>query len=74
LKIAPIVAVEPTGEEAPETAVVGAAPAVEPVQVAVAEPPAALPHTASSMPLLALIGLLLLGAGLSLALFDKRTA
>ena len=74
LKIAPIVAVQPTGEEAPETAVVGAAPAVEPVQVAVAEPPAALPHTASSMPLLALIGLLLLGAGLSLALFDKRTA
>jgi len=50
LKTAPVEAIAPTGEP------------VELAQV-VAPPPAALPNTASSLPLIGLLGLLALGAG-----------
>jgi hypothetical protein len=71
LKTAPIIAVEPTGE------VVEVAKVVEPppVEVAAAQTPApeTLPQTASTLPLVALIGLLSLGAGLILWGLMRRT-
>jgi len=86
LKTAPIVAVAPTGEPVelsqvveppPAEAAPVAAPAPEPVVVAAAEPVAApaaeLPKTASSLPLIGLIGLLTLCAGFALSVFSKRS-
>jgi hypothetical protein len=83
LKTAPIVAVAPTGEPVelsqvveppPAEAAPVAAPAPEPVVVATAEPAAAkLPKTASSLPLIGLIGLLTLCAGFALSVFSKRS-
>jgi hypothetical protein len=70
LKTAPVIAVKPTGEEV-EVAEVVEPPPAEPVQVAAAE---ALPQTASPLPLVGLIGLLSLGAGLTLWGFSKRAA
>jgi LPXTG-motif cell wall-anchored protein len=82
LRTAPIVAVDPKGEpvelaqvvEPPPAPTVEAAaapaPAAAPVVVAAAE----LPKTASSLPLIALIGLLTLSAGIVVSLFSKRTA
>src|ERR1043166_2774428 len=58
LKEAPVMAVKPTGEVAPVAEVVTAPP----VQTAAAS----LPKTASEMPLLALMGFLCLGVGVSL--------
>lgn len=73
LKQTPIEAVKPTGEVVPITEVVEPPPArtepVEPVKPAAA----ALPHTASSMPLLGVFGLLALAIGASLSLILKRT-
>ena len=72
LKTAPVIAVKPTGEEVAVTEVVEAPP----VEVAAAETPAALPatlpQTASHLPLVALIGLLSLGASLGLLFLSKR--
>jgi len=47
-----------------------------PPEVAAAKPveAASLPHTASTLPLVALIGVLSLGAGLTLWGLSKRTA
>lgn len=59
LKTAPVEAVKPTGE------VVELAQVVEP-------PPVALPQTASSLPLIGLMGLLSLGMGLALWGVSKR--
>jgi hypothetical protein len=89
LKTAPIVAVDPKGEpvelaqvvEAPPVAAVepvaAPAPAAEPVVVAAAEPVAApaaeLPKTASSLPLIALLGLLTLCASVALSFFSQRS-
>jgi len=70
LKEAPIEAVKPTGEVIPIAEVVEAPP----VQTAAAEPEKTLPKTASLLPLLGLIGLLSLGAGLALSGFPKRAA
>ena len=72
LKEAPVEAVTPAGEEVPMAQVVEAPP----VQTAsaVATDPAPMPETASNVPLLALIGLLSLGAGLGVWAFSKRTA
>jgi hypothetical protein len=72
LRTAPIEAVAPTGEpielanvvEAPPVAAVPA----EPVRMAAAAP---LPKTASWLPLIALIGLLTIGAGFALSAFSK---
>jgi hypothetical protein len=66
LKKAPIMAVTPKGEE------VEIAQVVEPPPVQIAS--AHLPQTASILPLLALIGLLSLGAGLVISVLPKRTA
>ena len=77
LQQSPVVAVRPTGEEvelaqvvqsAPPTAVVEA-PAV--AQVEVAE--TTLPGTASSLPLIALFGLLALGGALTVRSMNRRT-
>jgi len=81
LKTAPIEAVAPSGEpielaqvvEAPPVAAAEPAPvaAAPPVTVAAADP---LPETASPLPLIALIGLLTIGAGFALSAFSKRAA
>ena len=66
-------AIKPTGEEVELAQVVTPPPAVElqadttPAQVA-----AVLPQTASWLPLIALFGLLALGAAWSLGLLQKR--
>ncbi len=69
LKTVPVAAVKPTGEEVPVAEVVQAPPAE--TKLAAAEP---LPHTASTLPLVGLIGLLSLGAGLALSVITKRLA
>jgi hypothetical protein len=79
LKTAQIVAVTPKGEEVevaqvvepPPVEVVTAKPAVE---VAAAKPQERLPQTASPLPLVGLIGLLSLGAGVALTVIPKRGA
>ncbi len=70
LKTAPVIAVKPTGEEVAVTEVVEAPP----VEVAAAETPApaTLPQTASHLPLVALIGLLSLGAWFGVSALSKR--
>lgn len=67
LKQAPVEAVKPTGE------VVAVTEVVEPPPVKMADA-SRLPQTASLMPLVALIGLLSLAAGVALSLLLKRTA
>jgi hypothetical protein len=74
LKQAPIKAIQPTGEAVEVAKVVTPPPAaeltpdVEPTQMA-----AALPHTASLLPLIAMLGLLALGLGLAFRMVQKRT-
>jgi hypothetical protein len=77
LKQATIEAVKPTGEVVPVTEVVVPPPEQKtgPVNaVTASDSTKSLPHTASSMPLLGLIGLLSLVAGVALSLTLKRTA
>ena len=85
LKSIKLEAIQPTGEEVPVTAVVQAPPqqaaAAAPVAAAPVSAPAettevaqALPHTASSLPLAGLIGLLSLCAGFALVIFTKFVA
>jgi hypothetical protein len=76
LRLAPLEAVKPTGEVVPITEVVELPPArTEPVNTVNASDSAkSLPHTASPMPLLGLIGLLSLAVGVGLSLILKRTA
>ncbi|MGA8152155.1 MAG: hypothetical protein WB952_14470 [Terriglobales bacterium] len=70
LKTAPVEAVAPTGEPVELAQVVEPPPAAEVApQPMVAE---ALPKTASSLPLIGLIGLLSLGVGLALSVASKR--
>jgi hypothetical protein len=67
LRHAPVSAVQPTGED------VEMAEVVQPAdQTASATMPSRLPQTASNLPLVALFGLLSLGAGLGFSLFGKR--
>lgn len=76
LKQAPVTAVKPTGEEI-EVAVVVGRPPVQTTQIAAIQAPTStkrFPHTASQLPLLALIGLLSLGAGLALSAIPKSAA
>jgi hypothetical protein len=80
---APIVAITPAGEEVAVATVVEA-PAPEPVEAPVAAPVAVeaaapitdlpLPHTASTTPLIALGGLLAIGAAFTLIAITKRSA
>ncbi len=73
MKTAPLMAVKPTGEDVVLAEVVTPPPAeVAPVQVAAAPTPAELPHTASPLGLIALLGLLALGGALSLRLLQKQ--
>ena len=65
LKAAPLKAVTPKGEEVAVAQVI-------PPKTEVAE--ATLPKTASSLPLLGMLGLLALGAGFALSLISKRDA
>jgi hypothetical protein len=69
LKTAPVEAVDPKGEPVELAKVVEPPPAAEPVVMAAAEP---LPKTASQLPLIGLIGLLTLGAGIAVSAFSKR--
>jgi hypothetical protein len=69
LKTAPVEAVDPKGEPVELAKVVEPPPAAEPVVMAAAEP---LPKTASRLPLIGLIGLLTLGAGIAVSAFSKR--
>ena len=68
LNTAPVEAVAPTGDPVELSQV------VEPPPAAAATQPAAdpLPQTASSLPMIALIGLIMIGAGLALSAFSKR--
>jgi hypothetical protein len=69
MKQAPVMAVQPTGEEVELTKVVTPPPAQEPVvEVAAAK----LPKAASSLPLIALLGMLALAGALTLRLVQKR--
>jgi hypothetical protein len=70
---APIVAVTPAGTEVPLAAVVEG-PAQEEAPAVVDTTPLPLPHTASSVPLVGLIGLLAICAAFSLVAFAKRTS
>jgi hypothetical protein len=72
MKKAPIVVEKPTGEEVQTAEAFGQAPALPPPQVASAKVPKELPKTASPLALLALIGFLSLGAGLSVRAVAKR--
>ena len=69
LKQAPVMAVQPTGEEVQLAEVVTPPPAET---VAVAAPPEELPATAGTMPLISLFGLMALGAALAVRGFAKR--
>jgi len=64
---APVMAVQPTGQEVEIAQVV-----TPPPTVAVAQAAPALPATGSSMPRVALFGLLALAGGLSMSLIQKR--
>jgi hypothetical protein len=65
LRTAPVEAVDPKGEP------VELAQVVQPPPVAAMQP-AALPETASSLPLIGLIGMLAIGAAFALRAFSKR--
>jgi hypothetical protein len=66
LRQAPIMAIQPTGEQVELAQVVTAPPAGELVASA------ALPHTASNLPLIALLGLMALGAAFTMGAFARR--
>jgi LPXTG-motif cell wall-anchored protein len=70
LEKAPVMAIQPTGEEVTIAQVVTPPPAVE--LLAQAEPAPALPATGSSMPLVALFGMLALAGGLTMSWIQKR--
>lgn len=70
LKQAPVTAVQPSGDDMEVAEAVGPAP----VQTASAAKPGMLPQTATQLPLVALLGMLSLGAGLALWGFGKRIA
>ena len=71
LKQAPILAVQPTGEDLQLTEVVTAPPA-EALVASNDAPPTELPKTASPMPLIGLLGLLALGAAFTLRFARTR--
>jgi hypothetical protein len=74
LKHAPLTAVKPTGEEVEIAQVITPPPAQQKETADATERMEQLPQTASQLPLLGLIGLLSLGAGLALMGVLKRTA
>jgi hypothetical protein len=74
LKAAPVEAVAPTGEPVELAQVVEAPPVAAAEPQAETTPAAAdpLPKTASPLPLIALIGMLAIGAGFAISVFSKR--
>jgi len=70
LKKAPVMAVQPTGEEVEIAQVITPVPAAE--LVAQNDPAPALPATGSSLPLVALFGILALAGSLALSFIQKR--
>lgn len=74
LKTAPVEAVAPTGDPIELAQVVEPPPVAAPVAAAAPQPATAdpLPQTASLLPLIALAGLLTVGAGFALSAFSKR--
>jgi hypothetical protein len=72
LKQAPIMAIKPTGEEVELAEVITPPPAQEVVAENTELAAATLPKTASSLPLIALFGLLALGGVWTLRLVQKR--
>jgi hypothetical protein len=74
LRVAPVMAVQPTGEAVPLTAAVTPPPAIElapdpaPAEVAMA----VLPATSSMLPLIAMFGLLALAGAWVLGRMQKR--
>jgi LPXTG-motif cell wall-anchored protein len=72
LEKAPVKAIQPTGEEVEIAQVVTPPPATTEVAQAEPAPAAALPATGSSMPLVALFGMLALAGGLTLSVVQKR--
>jgi hypothetical protein len=68
LEKAPVMAIQPSGQE------IEIAQVVTPPPVVLAQnEPASLPATASSLPLMALFGMLALAGALSLGLIQKRS-
>jgi len=74
LKSAPIRAFQPTGEEVELAQVVTPPPAMTEVAAAPAATTETLPSTASTLPLTALAGLLIMGAALALGVASKRVS
>jgi hypothetical protein len=72
LNTAPVEAIDPKGEPMEFGKVVESPPAAKAKPVTIAA--ARLPKTASPLPLIALLGMLVLNAGLILAAFSKRAA
>jgi hypothetical protein len=73
LKRAPVMAVQPSGEQVQMAAVVTPPPAEMPAAATTQAPVAdVLPATASTMPLIGLMGLMALGAALSLRMIERR--
>jgi hypothetical protein len=68
MRQAPVMAIQPTGEEVELAQVVTPPPAQEPTQMAANE----LPKTASPLPLIALLGFLALGGAWTLRLVQRR--
>jgi hypothetical protein len=74
LKTVPLAAVQPTGEEVPVTAVVQPPPAAAPSAPQTTLVAETLPKTASSLPMIVLVGMLSLLAGFTLLIITKRSA
>lgn len=74
MKKAPVEKITPEQAVAAKAPAAAPAPASEPQHLASNRPRAHLPKTASSLPLLALIGLMSLGGALGLRAFARRTA
>jgi hypothetical protein len=73
MKRAPVMAFQPTGEQVEVATVVTAPPPAE-LAATTTQPPVAdtLPATASTMPLIGMMGLIALGGALSLRMIEKR--
>lgn len=72
LKAATIMAIQPTGEEVQLSEVVTPPPAMAEATAAPAVPESALPATASTLPLIGLLGLMALGAAFAVRTAAKR--
>jgi len=72
LNTAPVEAVAPTGDPVELAQVVEPPPADAPMAAATQPAADPLPQTASPLPMIALLGLMLIGAGLALSAFSKR--